>query len=49
MKKNIKIPERMSVKILTPIHLQLKEFCDKKGLKIQKFLEILIINNCKED
>lgn len=40
--------ERKGVKIETPVHQILKKYCDKRGLKIQKYLEMLIINNCSE-
>jgi hypothetical protein len=38
--KNIKISEES--------HNQLKKYCDKKGLKIYKFLETLIKETCRE-
>ena len=41
-------PIKKGVKIDTPIHEILKKYCDKRGLKIQKFLEMLIVNNCSE-
>lgn len=39
--KNIKISEES--------HSTLKKYCDKKGLKIYKFLEQLIDDNCREE
>jgi hypothetical protein len=38
--KNLKISENT--------HSILKKYCDNKGLKINKFVETLIIENCKE-
>lgn len=38
--KNIKISEES--------HKLLKNYCDKKGLKLYKFLESLIKETCKE-
>lgn len=38
--KNLKIDEK--------IHNILKSYCDKKGLKIYKFLEMIILENCKD-
>jgi hypothetical protein len=38
--KNLKISEES--------HTILKKYCMKKGLKIHKFLENLIIENCSE-
>jgi len=38
--KNLKISEES--------HAILKKYCVKKGLKIHKFLENLIIENCQE-
>jgi hypothetical protein len=38
--KNLKISEES--------HAILKKYCMKKGLKIHKFLESLIIENCSE-
>lgn len=42
-KKKIK-----NIKISIESHEILKKFCDKKGIKIYKFLENLIIEKCKE-
>lgn len=39
--KNIKISEES--------HKMLKTYCDKKGLKIYKFLESIIKDVCKEN
>lgn len=39
--KNLKISEES--------HNQLKKYCEKKGLKMFKFVEKLIEENCKED
>ena len=39
--KNIKISEES--------HRLLKTYCEKKGLKIYKFLESLIDENCKDE
>lgn len=46
MKKPVK--KIKNLKIDAEIHNQLKKYCDKNGLKIYKFLEKLIIENCKE-
>jgi hypothetical protein len=37
-----------NIKISIQSHETLKKYCDKKGLKIYKFLENLIMENCKE-
>lgn len=42
-KKKIK-----NLKIDPDVHNILKKYCDKKGFKIYKFLEGLIIEKCKE-
>jgi hypothetical protein len=42
-KKEIK-----NIKIDPKVHEILKRYCDKRGIKIYKFLENLIIENCKE-
>jgi hypothetical protein len=42
-KKKIK-----NLKISIESHEILKKYCDKKGIKIYKFLENLIIEKCKE-
>jgi len=39
--KNIKISEES--------HSKLKIYCNKKGLKIHKYIELLIEENCKDD
>lgn len=38
-----------NLKIDAEVHKILKKYCDKKGIKIYKFLENLIIKNCKEE
>lgn len=38
--KNLKISEE--------VHEILKNYCDKRGIKIYRFLEKLIIEKCKE-
>jgi len=43
MKKEIK-----NLKISPEVHEILKKYCDKKGIKIYKFLEFLILEKCKE-
>jgi hypothetical protein len=43
-KKKIK-----NLKISVESHEILKKYCDKKGIKIYKFLENLIIEKCKEN
>jgi hypothetical protein len=42
-KKKIK-----NIKISEVSHKLLKSYCDKKGIKIYKFLENLIIEKCSE-
>lgn len=37
-----------NLKIDKDVHDILKKYCDKRGLKLYKFLEGLIIENCKE-
>ena len=37
-----------NLKISPEVHDILKKYCDKKGYKIYKFLESLIIEKCKE-
>jgi len=37
-----------NLKISVESHEILKKYCDKKGIKIYKFVENLIIENCKE-
>jgi len=36
-----------NLKISVEAHGQLKKYCDQKGLKINKFVEKLIEENCK--
>lgn len=40
--------EIKNIKIDPAVHEILKKYCDKRGLKIYKFLESLIIEKCKE-
>jgi hypothetical protein len=42
-KKKIK-----NLKISVESHEVLKKYCDKRGIKIYKFLENLILEKCKE-
>lgn len=42
-KKEIK-----NIKIDAKVHYLLKRYCNQKGLKLHKFLEKLIIDNCKD-
>jgi len=37
-----------NLKISVESHQMLKKYCDKRGLKIYKFLESLIQEKCKE-
>ena len=37
-----------NIKISPESHMTLKMYCEKHGLKIYKFLEKLIEDNCKE-
>lgn len=43
MDKSIK-----NLKISKEAHKVLKDYCDKKGIKMYRFLETLILENCKE-
>jgi hypothetical protein len=38
-----------NLKISSKTHEILKSYCEKKGLKIYKFVEKLIIENCKQN
>jgi len=38
----------MNLKISETNHQVLKEYCDENGLKIYKYLEKLILDNCKK-
>jgi hypothetical protein len=40
--------EIKNIKIDPEVHLILKKYCEKRGIKIYKFLENLIIEKCKE-
>jgi hypothetical protein len=46
MKKPVK--KIKNLKIDVGVHDLLKKYCDKNGLKMYKFLENLITDNCKE-
>lgn len=37
-----------NIKISKDVHKVLKNYCDKKGIKIYKFLEQLILEKCKD-
>jgi hypothetical protein len=37
-----------NLKISIEVHDVLKKYCDKRGIKMYKFLENLIIEKCKE-
>lgn len=37
-----------NIKISAQVHKVLKAYCDKKGIKIYKFLEQMILEKCKE-
>jgi hypothetical protein len=37
-----------NLKIDSEVHLVLKKYCDKRGLKMYKFLESLILEKCTE-
>ena len=45
---NIYQNEIKNIKISKEVHTVLKKYCDKKGIKIYKFLENLILEKCKE-
>ena len=40
--------EIKNLKISVEVHNTLKTYCDKRGLKMYKFLENLILQNCQE-
>ena len=40
--------EIKNLKISKEVHKVLKDYCDKNGVKIYRFLEKLIIETCKE-
>lgn len=42
------IKEIKNIKIDPAVHEILKKYCDKRGLKIYKFLEQLIVEKCTE-
>jgi hypothetical protein len=37
-----------NIKISQNVHEVLKRYCEKKGIKIYKFLEQIILEKCKE-
>ena len=37
-----------NLKISLEVHDVLKKYCDNKGIKMYRFLEKLILDNCKE-
>jgi hypothetical protein len=37
-----------NLKISIESHQVLKKYCDKKGIKMYRFLETLILENCKD-
>jgi hypothetical protein len=37
-----------NLKIDVEVHNVLKQYCDKRGIKMYKFLENLILEKCKE-
>jgi hypothetical protein len=37
-----------NLKVSVESHQLLKKYCDKNGIKIHKFIEKLIFENCKE-
>jgi hypothetical protein len=46
MKDDIK--KIKNLKISVEVHEVLKRYCDKRGIKMYKFLENLILEKCKE-
>lgn len=46
MKENEK--KIKNLKISVDVHNVLKTYCDKKGIKMYRFLEKLILEKCKE-
>jgi hypothetical protein len=43
-----KTKEIKNIKIDASVHDILKKYCEKKGFKIYKFLESLILEKCKD-
>jgi len=41
--------EIKNLKISKEVHDVLKKYCDKRGIKIYRFLEKLILEKCKEN
>ena len=41
--------EIKNLKISKDVHDVLKKYCDKRGIKIYRFLEKLILEKCKEN
>lgn len=46
---NIYNKMKKSIIIKEEIHTQLKKYCDENGLKLQKFVENLILKNIKDE
>lgn len=45
---NNDIKKIKNLKIAVEVHEVLKKYCDKRGIKMYKFLENLILEKCKE-
>ena len=41
------VPRKTTLKIDKTVHTILKDYCNKRGIKMYKFLENLIIEKCK--
>lgn len=46
---NIYNKMKKSIIIKEEVHTQLKKYCDDNGLKLQKFVENLILKNIKDE
>lgn len=45
---NKEVKKIKNLKIDEDVHNVLKKYCDKRGIKMYKFLENLILEKCKE-
>lgn len=45
---NKEVKKIKNLKIDEDVHIVLKKYCDKRGIKMYKFLENLILEKCKE-
>ena len=44
----VELPKIKNLKISIETHNVLKKYCDKRGIKMYRFLENLILEKCKE-